>query len=287
MKTARWLLLRLVELTIAASLGVSPSGTRADALCPLGPSDPVFANVTTSSPVSGLNSGEILDAKSIFDYSGNPSISGSAYTLNRVRIKSRECVRVNGTGDIHLNWVWAEAVGFADDHADAVQCFAQGSTGSVTDTHSTFRAHAFATTSAYFSADNYLGDHIFNHVLFWGGPIGLRIHCDGGRYLSLDDVYFVTEEGGYPYLLNYGNCGGAGVIVTQWTNVFNATIVNDALVVGAALPPPCTPLPCRPPNVPAPSSVPGLSDRMLVLLALALLAIELPAIHRSLTAGRT
>ena len=226
-----------------------PEEPSTGAAVPLSWNDPAFAKVSNSAPLT-LNNGAVRSNLSITSDGNMASVCCGSYTLNNVRINSREAIRAGG-GDINLNWVWAESKGVSGDHADSLQCYGPGRSGKITAKNSTFRAYSSNATAGYFSSDDWRGDHVFDNVLFWGGPYGLRINCDGGNTVSLNNVYFV--EGSFQhagYMLNdgirdYGPCGGRGVTITKWNNVRNARIENGKLVVGKALPPPCTP-PCTP-----------------------------------------
>lgn len=147
----------------------SPTG----APVPLSWDDPVFANVVSSGPLR-LNGGAVRSNLSIEDDNGDYSVGAGSFTLNYVRIYSREGIRAGG-GDINLNWVWveADARNYPGDHADGLQCYGPGNSGTITVKNSTFRAYSGNATAGYFAADNWRGNHLFENVLFWGGPYGL------------------------------------------------------------------------------------------------------------------
>jgi hypothetical protein len=85
---------------------------------------------------------------------------------------SRACVSNYGkafgvSGNINLAWLYIQAPGIGSEHADGVQCYSLGSTGTVTVKNSTFKM-AGSATAGYFSADNWQGSHVFGNVLFEG-----------------------------------------------------------------------------------------------------------------------
>ncbi len=211
--------LRPVLDTVPGSAGV-----------PLSFNDPMYANVTDGSSRITLSSGSSLKDMSIVENSGEPTITckGSC-SLTRVRIQSREGVRCVG-GNIDLTWVYITATGIGSDHADGLQCYAPGSTGTVTVRNSTFKV-AGATTAGYFSADNWQGSHVFENVLFEGGNHGLRIPADGGSSVKLKNVYFVRGSFRYGAFL-FDVVNGRRINIAQWENVRWASWQGDQLVLG-------------------------------------------------------
>jgi len=211
--------LRPVLDTVPGSAGV-----------PLSFNDPMYAHVTDGSSRITLSSGSSLKDMSIVENSGEPTITckGSC-SLTRVRIQSREGVRCVG-GNIDLTWVYITATGIGSDHADGLQCYAPGSTGTVTVRNSTFKV-AGATTAGYFSADNWQGSHVFENVLFEGGNHGLRIPADGGSSVKLKNVYFVRGSFRYGAFL-FDVVNGRRINIAQWENVRWASWQGDQLVLG-------------------------------------------------------
>ncbi|MCA6107154.1 hypothetical protein [Bradyrhizobium cenepequi] len=203
---------------------------------PLSFDDPVYANVKSGTSRIMLSSGSSRTDLSIVENSGEPTITcDGSCSLTRVRIQSREGVRCLG-GDINLTWVYITATGIDSDHADGLQCYAPGSTGTVTVTNSTFKM-AGATTAGYFSADNWHGSHVFENVLFEGGNHGLRIPADGGSSVSLKNVYFVHGSFRYgPFLFDVVK--GQRIKIAQWENVRWASWNGDQLVLGEFIPRP-------------------------------------------------
>jgi hypothetical protein len=200
---------------------------------PLSWNDPIFSGVTTSGPVV-VKDGGTLSNRSITDTSGATSIvGGGSFTLDTVRVSSREAVRIGGGGDITINNSYLETTGLAGDHADGIQAYSPGSSGNVTITNSTIVSHNQNATAGLFIADNYGGTVTLNNVVFEGGPIGLRIAADNQDItVSLKDVYFVGPFQYDPLLIQEI---AANIHITQWENVRYATIVNGQLVPGALI----------------------------------------------------
>lgn len=203
---------------------------------PLSFNDPIYANVKSGTSSIALPPDSSRTDLSIIENSGDSTIvcKGSC-SLTRVRIRSREGVRCI-SGNINLTWVYIEATGVEGDHADGVQCYAPGSTGTVTVKNSTFKM-AGITTAGYFSADYWQGSHVFENVLFEGGSFGLRIPADGGSSVSLKNVYFVRGSFRYrPFLFDVVN--GRRINIAQWENVRWASWEGDRLVLGNLIPRP-------------------------------------------------
>lgn len=214
------------------------NGNHTPSTIPLSFNDPIFTNMTTSGDVT-IPDGESLSNRSITGPTPSASITATgAATITKCRVDSQEAVRVGGSGLVRIDQSWLEAEGVAGDHADVIQAYAPGSTGTIHVTNSTLRAYNQDATAGLFVADNWTGTVRLENVVFWGGPFGLRLHSDvgGDLHVYLKDVYFVGPFGYDPYLIS--GQGGTAVIIHQWENVRNATIVNGALVPGAAIPPP-------------------------------------------------
>ena len=204
---------------------------------PLSWSDPLFSDNVNSGSVT-IPKGGTLSNVSITQTGSIASVvlSGGA-TIDDVRISSREGVRLGGSGNVTISNAYIEATGQSGDHADSIQAYAPGSSGTVTITDTTIVAHSSNATAGMFVADYYTGTFNFDNVVFYGGPYGLRICNDGPGedYVSLKDVYFVGP-------FNYGAVlfqeVNAPIHITQWENVRYATIENGVLVPGALIPPP-------------------------------------------------
>jgi hypothetical protein len=208
----------------------APDPVPSSAGVPLSFNDPVYANVTSGTSRIKLSSGSSRTDLSIVENSGEPTITcNGSCSLTRVRIQSREGVRCV-SGDINLAWVYITATGVDSDHADGVQCYSPGSTGTVTVKNSTFKM-AGVTNAGYFSADNWRGSHVFENVLFEGGNYGLRIPADGGSSVSLKNVYFVRDSFRYAAFL-FDVINGRSINIAQWENVRWASWRGDQLVFG-------------------------------------------------------
>lgn len=228
-----------VEVVPAPTPDTTPHRTpdpASSADVPLGFNDPVYANVTNGTNRIALSSDSSLTDLSIIENSGEPTITckGSC-SLTRVRIQSREGVRCI-SGNINLTWVYVAAAGIDDDHADGLQCYAPGSTGTVTVKNSTFKM-AGPSTAGYWSADDWRGSHVLENVLFEGGTYGLRIPADGGSSVSLKNVYFVRGSFRYGAFL-FDVVKGRRINIAQWENVRWASWQGDKLVLGALIPRP-------------------------------------------------
>ena len=207
------------------------------ATIPLSWSDPLFADNVNSGSVTIPNGGTLSNV-SITETGQTASIVllGGA-TLDDIRISSREGVRIGGSGNVTINDAYIEATGQPTDHADSIQAYAPGASGTVTITNTEIVAHSGNATAGMFVADGYTGTFIFDNVVFNGGPYGLRIANDGpGQdYVSLTNVYFVGPFAYGALLLQEVN---APIHITHWENVRYATIENGVLVPGALIPPP-------------------------------------------------
>lgn len=203
---------------------------------PLSWSDPIFNGVTDSASITVKDGGSV-SYKSITDTGSTASIVGQgSFTLDHVRIDSREGVRIGGDGDIVINNSYIETTGEGSDHADGIQAYSPGSSGNLTITNTTIVSHNNAATAGLFIADNYGGTVTLNNVVFEGGPYALRIHADNQDVsVALKDVYFVGPFGYDPFLIGEY---GADIHITQWENVRYATVVDGKLVPGELIPSP-------------------------------------------------
>jgi len=198
---------------------------------PLSWDDPMFSGVVTSPSVT-LQDGGTLSNTSITDTGTVASVMGTgSFSLDDVRINSREGVRIAGGGDININNSYIETTGISGDHADGIQAYAPGATGNVTVTNSTIVSHYDNATAGMWVADGYSGTFTFNNDVFEGGPYGLRLASDGPGdiYVAMKDVYFVGPFEYGPLLFQET---GANIHITEWDNVRSATIVNGQLVPG-------------------------------------------------------
>ena len=204
---------------------------------PLSWNDPLFSDNVNSGSVTVPKGGTLSNVSITQTGSIASVVLAGGATLDDIRISSREGVRIGGSGNITINDAWIEATGQSGDHADGIQAYAPGSSGTVTITNTTIVAHPSNATAGMFVADAYTGTFTFDNVVFYGGPYGLRIANDGPGedYVSLTDVYFVGP-------FNYGALlfqeVNAPIHITHWENVRYATIENGVLVPGALIPPP-------------------------------------------------
>jgi hypothetical protein len=222
--------------TTGLSSTAAPDSASNTAAVPLNFNDRIYAKVTNGTSRIKLSSGSSRIDVSIIENSGEPTITcNGSCDLTRVRIQSREGIRCIA-GNINLTWVYIAATGLDGDHADGVQCYSPGSTGTVTVKNSTLRVSG-SSTAGYFSADDWRGAHVLENVLFEGGGYGLRIPADGGSSVSLKNVYFVRGSFQYgPYAFDPVN--GRRINIIQWENVRWASWKGDQLVLGDLIPRP-------------------------------------------------
>jgi hypothetical protein len=209
---------------------------------PLSCDDPRFANAVDMGS-QNLADGESLVDSKIVEQSGDASIlcQGSC-TLTRVCVDSREALRII-ENTILIEDSFLEATGTGDDHADVIQAYAPGNTGSLVLRNTTIRAHETAATAGIFIADSWQPDLIdLENVVIWGGPYGVRFHADGydNAHLRMKNVCFVGPFGAGPMIIDGGVGGNSqtGWYIDEWTNVNECTIQNGALVIGQAIPKP-------------------------------------------------
>ncbi|MDR6306434.1 hypothetical protein GGQ85_004166 [Nitrobacter vulgaris] len=214
---------------------------------PLSWNDSIFSSVTNSGSVILKNGGAVSN-KSITDSGNMASVVGEgSFTVNQVRINSREGVRLGGDGDIVINNSYIETTGTGADHADGIQAYSPGSSGNLTITNSSIVSHNTAANAGLFIADNYGGSVTLNNVVFQGGPTGLKIYADDQPItVALKDVYFVGPFMFDPLVIEEIR---SDIHITQWDNVRYATIVNGELVPGALIK---APLPVEGGNAAAP-----------------------------------
>jgi hypothetical protein len=200
---------------------------------PLSFNDPLFSRVTTSAAVVLANGGRISH-KSITVGDASIHCRGSA-TITRCRVTSREVIRVGGPGIVRIDQCWLEAKGVPGDHADVIQAYSPGSTGTIHVTNTAIRAYDTHATAGMFVADNWTGNVRLENVIFWGGPYGLRLHSDvgGNLHIYLKDVFFVGPFRFGAFFIT--DEGGTRSIIEQWENVRRAVIVDGALVPDSLL----------------------------------------------------
>ena len=166
-------------------------------------------------------------------------MEGNGDSVHYCRIQAEEALRLgNDAGNHLIEWCYIEAQGLdPDDHADSIQGYdsSPGGNGTTTLRNTTLVIGGYST-GAYFPADGWSGNHIFENVLViglengGGGQRGVHIPIDGGGNVSFNGVYIV---GYFPI--------GDLIIdrpILQWENVFEATIVDGELIVGDPIPEP-------------------------------------------------
>jgi hypothetical protein len=204
--------------------------------------DPVFSGVADSSFVI-LRNGESLVGKSITVKGPAASIlCHGTCVIDRVRVSSREAVRIADRGTFSISNSYLEATGIGSDHADVIQAYSPGDCGTIHISNTSIVAHNTAATAGMFVSDNWTGSISLNNVVFNGGPYGLRLKSGigGDNVIAAKDVYFVGPFMYKPVLLQ--DMDGHRNIVTQWENVRHATIVDGKLVPGRRIP--CPALRC-------------------------------------------
>lgn len=184
-------------------------------------------------------SGGTIANKTITDTGQTASIvtRGSA-TIKNVRIKSREGVRVGGSGTVTIDGSYIETTGSGDDHADGIQAYSPGDRGTLKITNSSIVSHNTAATAGLFIADNWTGTIDLDNVVVQGGPFGVRIHPDvgGDNTIRFKNVCFVGPFG-YNKML-FSNQGGHVNKIELWDNVRDCTISSGKLVPGNLIPRP-------------------------------------------------
>jgi hypothetical protein len=201
---------------------------------PLTFNDSRFANAV-SIGAQVLSNGSTVSDRSITVDGGAASIlcNGSC-TLNRVRVNSSEAIRIT-SGTILIQDSYLEATGKGDDHADVIQAYAPGSSGSLILRNTSIVAHNTAATAGIFIADAWKSDLVdLENVMFSGGPYGFRMHADGyaGAHLRMKNVCFVGPFMYGMYIID------SIVTIDEWTNVNECVIQNGKLVITKAIPRP-------------------------------------------------
>jgi hypothetical protein len=188
-----------------------------------------------------LSSGGTVSNKSITQTGSIASIvTGDGATIRNCRVNSRECVRIGGGGVFLIDHCYLEALGVESDHADVIQAYSPGSRGTLKISNTGIATHGTAANVGVFIADNWTGTIDLENVAFIGGGVnyGLRIHPDAGgdNIIRLRNVLFIPPFRYAPYL--FGNVGRQKNIIELWENVRIATMENDRLALGPALPKP-------------------------------------------------
>jgi hypothetical protein len=211
---------------------------------PLSFDDPRFASNTVITGVGFF--GALSNRTNLHPDAADGSLLVASFATNNVapqslfqcRCNSREGVRVGDNGVTTIDECWLESTGNValDDHADSIQFY--GPTNSDTRIRNTaIVAHATAATAGLFWADNCAGRLELSNVLFQGGPYGCRVHADSGTTrISFSNVFFVT--GSFINAPTFISATGGTLIVDNWNNVRECTVVGGAIIPGALIPPP-------------------------------------------------
>lgn len=240
-----------------------PGGSTTTGGIPMSASDPRFATnvpgTVFNNPVTQGPSG----TNNHFDWNGNPAytsgdqvwtwLNGTSIELGQCRIDWREGPRISSdSGLFHVDQCYINCVGVTTDHADAFQAFGPSGNGvgviSLTNTH--VRAYTdaealskygagFIGSTCMFWADASGGSFKCQNVLFHGGERMVTVNVDPTAtvHINFDHVYFVQEPG-FPITTGWTagiQSTGGTLIVDNWTNVFNASIVNGVIVPGTPI----------------------------------------------------
>ncbi len=207
-------------------------------LAPLDYYDTRYSSNTVA-PSTTLQRGQNIANKSITDTGNTASIIMlGSNKASKVRIKSREGVRIAGNGVFQLDEVFIDVNGSGADHADGLQTYSPGDRGTLILNNSTIKCGNTAANAGLFIADNWTGRFLANNVVFYGGPVGLKAYSDvgGDTEVWLRDVTFIPPFVWRPY--DMGSFGGHRLIIREWTNVCTGTVSNGRLVKGTAMPAP-------------------------------------------------
>ena len=202
--------------------------------------DPRFNGNTSYAGGQFIPNNGTLANKDINDQSGNPAVYANGNsTIDTVRIIAREGPRCGG-GNMTITNLWNEVGStIANDHADGIQCYSPGGgTGTtMTITDSTFKETGTVIHTGIFSADDWRGNFVLNNVLFIGNgssQFGLRITDDGGRHISMTNVYFAGSFANSAIQFDQVN-GFPRLIADVWNNVRYATIDGSGNIIPGAL----------------------------------------------------
>lgn len=233
-------------------------------LIPMSLSDPRFAgnvaggfvngNPPSSSNKDWIDNPAYLNGNAVWFSSGGAQ---GSITISKCRFDWREGPRIDATdgSTLTMDQCFVNCIGFGADHADGIQ--AQGGGGATANlvvTNSGFRSYDDAeaialyggtavASDAIFWADASAGTVTLNNVLILGGSRGIAVYADTGKtvHVNFNNVFFVPTTGssfvGFKYDIKVG-VGGGTLVVDNWTNVCDATIVNGVIIPGAQLPSP-------------------------------------------------
>jgi hypothetical protein len=227
---------------------------------PMSFDDPIFVAATPGVVGQLLNIGSALADKSFAnENNGAPIIIMlGSNTISRCRfgLPTREGPRIAGLGTFLFDQCWIECDGndAAGDHADCIQAYSPGDSGTLFLNNSTVRAYRSgdgpigAGSVGVFLADNWTGTFKCRNVIFWSGNFGCRAFPDAGgdMHIDFEDVFFVGPFQNDAFSIGQ-SIGGHVTVIDRWVNVRDATIVGGQLVPGALIPAPIPdPLPPSP-----------------------------------------
>lgn len=229
---------------------------------PMSFDDPIFVAATPGAVGQVLNIGSALADKSYAnENNGAPIIimlGSNMISRCRFGLPTREGPRIAGLGTFLFDQCWIECDGndAAGDHADCIQAYSPGDSGTLFLNNSTVRGYRGgdgpigAGSVGVFLADNWTGTFKCRNVIFWSGNFGCRAFPDtgGDMHIDFEDVFFVGPFQNDAFSIGQ-SIGGHVTVIDRWVNVRDATIVGGQLVPGALIPAPIPdPLPPLPPT---------------------------------------
>jgi hypothetical protein len=209
----------------------------------------VFSNPVSQGPTGTIANLDWIQSPNFSSGDQVWTWNGGNLNMNQCRIDCREGPRIAGNGGtFHVDQCFINCVGKGSDHADAFQAYSPHDIGNITITNSCIRAYSdtaartkygsgFVGSTALFWADYYSGLIKFDNVLLIGGSRVVTVNCDAGTtHVDFNNVFFIGDSG-QTWQFSSVQDGGK-LVVDNWTNVCNATIVNGVIVPGTAIPKP-------------------------------------------------
>lgn len=196
------------------------------------------------------------DSEAPFNWTG----SGTTFNLSLSRMKWREGFRASCDAGAVLNMseCYIECVGrdmqafgaTRPDHTDCFQVYSPGGSGIVNISKTCFRTYTDQEALALYGgnfiggagllwADDFQGQLNLTDVVFWGGRTGIELYADVGiTTIRFNNVYFVPSAqpwaGGDDIIMGVPGTT-ASLVIAEWNNVREATIVNGVLIPGALI----------------------------------------------------
>jgi hypothetical protein len=226
---------------------------------PLSPDDFRFASNTAGSKSTVKNAiyknktwnDNFASGNQCFTWEGNGS---DVLTLSQCYVNGREGPRI-GAGStsratLNIDQSFINCVGKGSDHADCIQAYSPGGQCLLNITNSCLRFYddaeakqkygtGFIGSAGLFWADDMQGEVRITNTVIWGGGRGVCIYADTGTTrVSFKDVFFVPGPNGYAGFAYDIRATGGKLVIDQWDNVREATIVNGKLVLGYLIPKP-------------------------------------------------